>query len=66
MYSLFVGAVGVGLCAAPLVGGDLVLVDDPFEGAAVAEAAPIEVAHDAPQVARVRIAKFAINCLLAP
>jgi len=38
MYSLFVLAVGVGNDAAALVGGNLVLVDDPFEGAAVAEA----------------------------
>jgi hypothetical protein len=36
MYSLFVLAVGVGGDAAPLVGGDLVLVDDPFEGGIVA------------------------------
>ena len=38
MYSLFFGAVGVGFDAGAFVFGDLVLVDDPFEGGAVAEA----------------------------
>jgi hypothetical protein len=33
-----IGAVGVGGDVGALVGGDLVLVDDPFEGGAVAEA----------------------------
>jgi len=38
MYSLFVGAVGIGRDAAAFVGGDLSLVDDPFQGTAVAKA----------------------------
>jgi hypothetical protein len=36
--SLFVGVVGVAGDAAALIGADLVLVDDPIERAAVAEA----------------------------
>jgi len=41
------GAIGVAGDAAAFVGGDLILVDDPFEGGAVAEAVVLGFFRDA-------------------
>ena len=58
MYFGVVGAVGVVDDAGAGVGGDAVLVDDPFEGGAVAEAVVVGGGGNAAQQQEVVVAKF--------